>query len=272
MRIDVRPPAVAGHFYPADPDRLRALIDELLAAVPRERRRCRAVVVPHAGLVYSGACAAAVFGRLAPVSTVVILAPNHSGCCESPGASLWDRGAFATPLGTVPIDASFAAALMQRSHLACHDPVAHRVEHAIEVELPFLQVVMPSASIVPIVVAWDDWPRTRDFAESLAACVAARTDVLVVASSDMTHYEPAAAAARKDRAALEVMARLDGAGLLDVCRRGHITMCGRVPAAVAIEAARRLGAAGADVVDYRHSGMVSGEEERVVGYAGVMFS
>ena len=268
---DVRPPAVAGQFYPEDPAELTDLVLGFLRGVPAEARSVRGAMVPHAGLVYSGACAAQVLGRLAVPATVVIIAPNHSGAGEPGKAALWARGAFRTPLGLVPIAEPLADRLATGSALIAEDRGAHRWEHAIEVELPFLQVLAPGTKIVPLVLAWDDWPSSRQLAHELAAVLAAWPEpVLLLASSDMTHYEPAEVAARKDAVALGHLERLDAEGLLHACAAGHITMCGRVPAAVVAEATRLLGATTGTVVDYRHSGLVNGDDESVVGYAGVL--
>lgn len=220
--------------------------------------------------MYSGKCAGAVFGRVSWPGTIVILAPNHTGVCESPGASLWRSGAFETPLGLVSIDEPFAAALESACDLVAHDPSAHRAEHAIEVELPFVSACAPAAKIVPLVVGWSDWPRSERLAAALADVTAAHHDCVFLASSDMTHYESAAAAARKDQLAFAAIEALDGRGLLDVCTREQISMCGRAPAAIVLDAARRLGATSAQVVDYRHSGFVTGSTGSVVSYAGVL--
>jgi len=203
---------------------------------------------------------------------IVILAPNHTGVCRAPGgASLWEDGAFRTPLGDVPVDAPCAAALRAASPLVGHDHDAHRGEHAIEVLLPFLQVLRPDARIVPLVLAWDAWDRASELGNALASVVReAAEPILLVASSDLNHYEPAAVTEQKDARALEAVTALDGAELLARCRRERISMCGRGPAAVVIAAARALGATRADVVDYRHSGWVSGDDSQVVGYGGVV--
>lgn len=232
---------------------------------------CRAVIAPHAGYVYSGPTAAAVFARVAFPALVVILAPNHTGVCDADGGvSLWESGAFRTPLGDVPVDAAFAADLHVATPLVGVDHRAHRAEHAIEVELPFLQKARPDARIVPLVLAWDGWAEARSLGETLARLVrSAAEPVLLLASSDLNHYESAAIAERKDARALEAVTALDGAELLKRCRTEHISMCGRGPAAVVLAAARALGATRADVVDYRHSGWASGDIARVVGYAGV---
>ena len=203
---------------------------------------------------------------------IVILAPNHTGVCRAPGgASLWEDGAFRTPLGDVPVDAPCAAALRAASPLVGLDHDAHRGEHAIEVLLPFLQVLRPDARIVPLVLAWDAWDRASELGNALASVVReAAEPILLVASSDLNHYEPAAVTEQKDARALEAVTALDGAELLARCRRERISMCGRGPAAVVIAAARALGATRADVVDYRHSGWVSGDDSQVVGYGGVV--
>jgi AmmeMemoRadiSam system protein B len=267
-------PAVAGRFYPDDPASLRSLVESLLAEAPGESAPARGAIVPHAGLVYSGACAARVFRRLALPPLVVVLAPNHTGRCTAPGgASAWIGGAFATPLGRVTVDHAFLSRLAERCSLVMHDPAAHRAEHAVEVELPFLQVCSPAALLAPLVLAFDDWESCERLAGELAATVAEwPAPVLLLASSDMTHYEPAAQAERKDRLALEAVRRLDGRALLDTCRRQQVTMCGRAPAAVVLEATRRLGATQAELVDYRHSGWVTGDDDSVVGYAGVVIA
>lgn len=269
---DVRAPAVAGTFYPAVPAELEDLIRRLLGDLVDQRRAVRGAIVPHAGLVYSGACAAAVFRQIAVPSVVVVLAPNHTGRLGAPGgASAWMRGALQTPLGQVPVAAEFLSALASRCALVAHDPIAHRYEHAVEVELPFLQVLAPSASVAAIVLAFDDWPSCRELGTALAHTVRAWPEpVLLLASSDMTHYEPADACARKDRLALAAVSRLDGEELLAVCRREHVSMCGRAPAATVLEAVRLLGGADAEVVDYRHSGWVTGDHSSVVAYAGVL--
>jgi len=271
---DIRLPAVAGAFYPADPRQLQAMIEGFLAEW-RHRGRpvpVRGAMVPHAGLVYSGICAASVFSRIRVPDTVVILSPNHRGIGTSPtGISLWARGAFSTPLGEVPVDADFAAELLERCPLVHEDRTAHLPEHGIEVELPFLQTVAPHASIVPVVLIPDAWRICLRLAEVLAEMAEARSGrVLILASSDMNHFEPATVAADKDAQALAALEALDGEQLLRVCHARGISMCGRAPAAIMAEVARRLGARQARVIDYRHSGMVSGDFDSVVGYAAAI--
>lgn len=269
---DVRAPAVAGSFYPAAPSELKALIERLVAPVAPTPRAVRGAIVPHAGLVYSGACAGVVFRQIAIPSVVVVLAPNHTGRLGAPGgASAWMRGGFQTPLGTLCVAEPFLAALAERCELVAHDPLAHRQEHAVEVELPFIQLLAPAATVAPIVLAWDEWSYCQELGQALAETVRAWPDaVLLLASSDMTHYEPAETCARKDRLALAAVQKLDGRELLAICHREHVTMCGRAPAATVLEAARQLGATAAEVVDYRHSGWVTRDASSVVAYAGVI--
>ena len=269
----LRAPAVSGRFYPGAKAELADAVATLLAGARADPpAAARAAIVPHAGYAYSGPTAARVFARLTLPSLIVILAPNHTGVCRAPGgASLWEAGAFRTPLGDVPVDAPFAAALREASPLVGVDHEAHRSEHAVEVELPFLQVLRPDARIVPLVLAWDAWEPARELGAALARVVGeAHEPVLLLASSDLNHYEPAAVSERKDARALEAVTALDGAELLARCRRERISMCGRAPAATVLAAARALGAARADVVDYRHSGWVSGDDSQVVGYGGVV--
>jgi AmmeMemoRadiSam system protein B len=264
---------VSGRFYPGARAELAAAVAALLKdAGSSAPAPCRAAIVPHAGYLYSGPTAAAVFARVALPALIVILAPNHTGVCRAPGgASLWEEGSFRTPLGDVPVDAPCAAALRAASPLVGVDHHAHRAEHAIEVVLPFLQVLRPDARIVPLVLAWDVWDAAHALGEALARLVGEmREPVLIIASSDLNHYESAAVTEQKDARALEAVTALDGAELLARCRRERISMCGRGPVATVLAAAGALGATRADVVDYRHSGWVSGDDSQVVGYGGVV--
>lgn len=277
--MSVRAPAVSGRFYPSDPVELRAVVATLLAdarpAVRPSGRPAVAVIAPHAGYIYSGATAARVFARIEVPALAVVLAPNHTGVVSAPtGISLWEAGAFRTPLGEVAIDAPAARALQEMSGGAVVvDHEAHRAEHAVEVELPFLQVLRADVRVVPLVLAWDGWDRARALADVLVRFVgAAGEPVLLLASSDLNHYEPAGVTEQKDATVLDAIRALDGEELLARCKRERVSMCGRGPAAVVLAAARALGATRAEVVDYRHSGWVSGDNARVVGYAGVVIS
>ena len=269
----VRAPAVSGRFYPGTGAQLERAVRSLLDAVPAGvPAPARAAVVPHAGYPYSGLTAAHVFARLEIPPLVIVLAPNHTGVCRAPGgASLWEAGAFRTPLGEAAVDERFAAALLAASPLVGVDHAAHAQEHAAEVEVPFLQVRRHDARIVPLILAWDEWPACRALGEALAGLVARWTELtLLLASSDLNHYEPAAVSERKDRSALEAVAALDGEELLRRCKSERISMCGRAPTATVLAAARALGATRGEIVHYSNSGLVTGDDDAVVGYGGVV--
>ena len=269
----VRAPAVSGRFYPGTRAQLERAVRSLLDAVPAGvPAPARAAVVPHAGYPYSGLTAAHVFARLEIPPLVIVLAPNHTGVCRAPGgASLWEAGAFRTPLGEAAVDERFAAALLAASPLVGVDHAAHAQEHAAEVEVPFLQVRRHDARIVPLILAWDEWPACRALGEALAGLVARWMEpTLLLASSDLNHYEPAAVNERKDRRALEAVAALDGEELLRRCKSERISMCGRAPTATVLAAARALGATRGEIVHYSNSGLVTGGGDAVVGYGGVV--
>lgn len=226
--------------------------------------------MPHAGYLYSGTSAAQVFSRIEWTPTVVLLAPNHTGLGNA-FASAWSKGAFETPLGAVPVAEEFIARLEERSDLVRDDRVAHLKEHAVEVELPFLAHLAPHVSIVPIIISDVDWESCRQLAMDLTSVIQCwPEDVTLLASSDMTHFQSAQEAQRRDTMALECIERLDGKRLLETCRRESISMCGRAPAAVVLEASKALGATRAEVVDYRNSAEVTGDEDSVVAYAGIV--
>lgn len=269
-----RQPAVAGLFYPAEPARLLSTVRSLLEEMPAQPAVARAAIAPHAGYVYSGRTAARVFAGLAVPRRVIVVAPNHTGQGESRhGGSVLALGSMLTPMGEVPVDEPLAARLLAECPLLEDDPAAHRREHAVEVELPFLLARQPDVTVVPVVLGWGDWTRTRQLGEALAAVVREQPEpVLLLASSDMNHYEAADVNARKDRLALVEVERLDGEALLAVTRHHRITMCGRVPSAAVCHAARLLGASRADVVHYSHSGEVTGDHSSVVSYAGVLIA
>jgi MEMO1 family protein len=267
-----RTPAVSGTFYPALPGRLRADVRGFLDQGTAPPRRALGILVPHGGYMYSGATAGAAFAAVEVPATCIILAPNHTGRGRArQGGSLLIDTAYRTPLGNVEPDGELGAELQRRAHpLLIEDPLAHADEHGVEVLLPFLQMRHEGVRVVPLVLGWDDWERTRRLAHVIHDVISGRDDVLLVASSDMNHYEPASASTDKDAEALERIVALDGEGLLEVTRARHISMCGRVPVACALEVARRAGLARAEVVGYSHSGLINGNHDRVVGYAAAL--
>lgn len=269
--LDVRPTAVAGTFYPDDPARLDREVAGLLA--PSQRRgpqvaRARlGVVAPHAGYVYSGGVAGAVYAATVVPDDVVVLAPNHTG--RGRRRALWARGAFALPGGEVPVDEPLARKLLAdgAADLA-DDREAHLREHALEVQLPFLRARNPRLRVVPVVLGPLDAAACVSLGEALARDLP--DGALVVASSDMSHYLDDAATRVIDRRAIDRLLALDPEGLHATVEREGITMCGYVPATVMLAFARARGATAAMLVDYATSGDAFGDRARVVGYAGVV--
>jgi AmmeMemoRadiSam system protein B len=263
-----RKPAVAGRFYPATAERLSAFLN---TAVPADPAPVRAVgvVAPHAGYVYSGAVAGKVFGRVQVPDSVILLGPNHTGLGTK--ASIVSRGAWLTPLGPVPIHEGLADALKAACPVLEEDFLAHAHEHSLEVELPFLQHRNPAVRVVPIAFMLRGVEEILEAGQAIGEAVAAWPEpVLLVASSDMTHYEPHETAKEKDTRAVERVLALDARGLLDTVKRFGISMCGVIPTALLLTAARHLGATGGELVAYATSGDASGDFERVVGYAGMV--
>ena len=266
----VRHPAVAGRFYPRDEKSLREDVRTYLSPTA-EAKPIRAVgcIVPHAGYMYSGHVAGAVFAKLEIPKVCLVMCPNHTGMGRA--LAIVSEGAWETPLGNVPIDSAFAAALKQRCSLLQEDSAAHRSEHAAEVELPFLQMRQPGLQFVPIALGTGQFEALAQLGDAIADVIAAHNgEVLIVASSDMNHYESDAVTRVKDRSAIEPILRLDARALYDVVMQQDISMCGFGPAVAMLTAAKELGATSAELVKYATSGDVSGDRDQVVGYAGVI--
>ncbi|MCS6799650.1 MAG: AmmeMemoRadiSam system protein B [Myxococcota bacterium] len=263
----LRAAAVAGRFYPAEPDRLEAVVRSLLAT-DREPERALAVVVPHAGYVYSGAIAGETFARVHVPPVAVVLGPNHTGLGAR--AAVVCRGQFAIPGAALAIQEEYACALRDAAGLE-EDALAHAREHSLEVQLPLLRGRNPDVSIVPICLSWHDAHACVRMGEALARALSAHRDrVLLVASTDMNHYLPDDVTRERDARALEPLLRLDAEGLHATVEREGISMCGVIPTTVVLAAARALGARRAELVRYGTSGDAFGERDRVVGYAGVV--
>jgi AmmeMemoRadiSam system protein B len=264
----LRTPAVAGQFYPRSPEELRAFLQQAVPH-PETPQAAFGVVAPHAGYIYSGAVAGAVFGRVQVPDTVLLLGPNHTGAGTP--ASIVSSGAWATPLGTAAIDTGLAEALKGACPLLEEDTRAHAREHSLEVQLPFLQFRNPAVKIVPVAFMLRSFEEVEQVGRAIAAVLAAWPEaVLVVASSDMTHYESRADAERKDRLAIERVLAVDPAGLLATVRDHGISMCGVIPTAVLLAAATARGATCGELVRYATSGDVTGDHRQVVGYAGLV--
>jgi AmmeMemoRadiSam system protein B len=277
-----RPPACAGRFYEGTAERLQAQVQALLEP-DAPRLPARAVVCPHAGLMYSGAVAGAVYSRITIPSTVILVGPNHTG--YGPPLSVYSEGEWLLPGGAVPIAADLARALLARCPRAQSDHLAHQYEHCLEVQLPFLRALRPDIQILPIVVGFRDLEACRTLGLALAAIIEeAPTPPLLIASTDLTHCGPGfgqsppsgltaeAFAHRQDRLALDAVQTLDGERLHRTVEEHQITMCGYVPSTAVLFAAKALGAGKASVVRYATSADVSGDVDRVVGYGGAILT
>ena len=267
--LDVRQPAVAGRFYPGGADELRAEVVKLLGGEPTGGgRRHFGVVAPHAGYVYSGPIAGKIFADTIVPRRVVVLAPNHTG--RGARAAVWARGAFALPGDSVPVDEELAARLIEAGVGFVADREAHRSEHALEVELPFLRARNPAAVVTPVILGGLDGDECVGLGRTLAELVAALDEeVLVVASSDMSHYLPDDVTRTVDEQAIAPMLVCDPARLYDVVEREEISMCGILPATLMLSYARARGATSGTLVAYGTSGDTFGDRDRVVGYAGI---
>lgn len=265
-----RQPAVAGQFYPGSEEQLHDALSQLIPA-NLSPLPVKGIISPHAGYIYSGAIAGQLFSHIAIPRTVLIIGPNHHGAGEA--AALYPDGEWLTPLGVTAINPRLNALLRKHGRYLRNDIVAHRNEHSLEVQLPFLQYLRPDVTITALCIGHGDYAPLREIGLGIAAAIREfGEEVLIVASSDMTHYESADTARQKDTLALERAVALDGKGLLEVCRSRGITMCGVVPATVMIEAALQLGALKGELVAYGNSGDVSGDNRQVVGYAAVTVS
>ena len=265
----LRHPAVAGRFYPGDPDDLRAEARDYLSQTTQATVKAIGCVAPHAGYMYSGHVAGTVFARIEIPECCVVLCPNHTGMGRA--LAVMSDGDWQTPLGDVPLDAQLAAALKERFPSLQEDSAAHRAEHGAEVELPFLQLRQPKLRFLPIALGTAQFEVLAGLGAALAEVIASQDEpVLIVASSDMNHYESDAITRAKDHRAIERILTLDARGLFDAVTQQNISMCGFGPAVAMLTAARQLGAKSAELVKYATSGDVSGDRDMVVGYAGIV--
>lgn len=266
----IRLPAVAGRFYPSDPEELSRQLRHFLE-VPgsTEKMRAKACLVPHAGYKYSGHVAGAVYGRLQLTKTLLIVGPRH--CPPGGPLAIFSDGRWRTPLGEAQIESHLAADLKRACPLLAEDSVAHRNEHSLEVQLPFLQHLVPDVRFVPVALGTVRLRELEQLGRAIAEVLAARSEeVLLVATSDMNHYEDDKTTRVKDRKALDKVLALDPRGLYDVVSRESISMCGFGPVVTMLTAARELGATEAELVRYATSGDVTEDRDEVVGYAGVI--
>lgn len=267
----LRHPAVAGQFYPANPRELSNLVHQCLqqeSPVPKER--VKGCLVPHAGYAYSGRVAGAVFARIEVPPKVIVLGVRHFPRGEN--AAILSDGAWRTPLGDLPIDSQLAQACKEQCPILKEDAIAHAQEHSLEVQLPFLQVLQPAAKFVPIALGTISFEELERIGEAIARVIASsQEEILLLATSDLNHYEDEQTTQRKDASAIARLEAMDPRGLYDTCRKESISMCGLGPAVAAVVAFRSLGVLRAQTVMHATSAAVSGDYRRVVGYAGLIF-
>jgi MEMO1 family protein len=264
----IREAAYSGQFYPGNKSQLKSIVESF---VNQEGKKEEAVglLAPHAGYIYSGAVVGAVLSRVKIPETVIILGPNHTGLGVP--FSIMSEGTWITPLGEVEIDSVLAKKLIELTPYLEADRAAHDHEHSVEVQVPFLQYFRPEVKIVPIVVGSGESKILKEIGLAIAKAInELKKDVLIFASSDMSHYESQGQAQKKDRMAIDAILNLEGDELLKRIQRENISMCGYAPAYVMITASCELGAGNAELVKYMTSGDTTGDYNQVVGYAGVI--
>ena len=268
----LRSPAVAGQFYPGNKASLVNSHNNLIPDIPHEdKKEALAVISPHAGYMYSGGVAGETIARVKVPESVIILGPNHTG--HGVPVALMDHGAWEMPMGEVEINSELAAVIAENSSQIQIDEVAHRFEHSLEVQVPFLQYMQKKLTITPLVVSHVSYQTCVSVGNGLAEAVKSYgKPVLIVASTDMTHYESRESAGSKDGMALERIMALDPEGLYNTVVNNRISMCGIMPTTVSLVAALELGATKAELIRYTDSGEASGDTSRVVGYAGLVVS
>ena len=268
----LRLPAVAGRFYPSDPRELTALVREY--SQPDSQHppiSVRACLVPHAGYVYSGHVAGAVFARVVLPERIIVLGVRHYPRGEA--AAILSNGAWRTPLGDAPIDPALAEELRRECPLLRDDSVAHSGEHSLEVQVPFLQVLAPGFSFVPVALGTVRFESLVSVGEAIARVLRnSKESILLLTTSDLNHYEDDATTRVKDQKAIDRLLELDPRGLYDVCRNEEISMCGLGPAVAMLTVLNALGAQKSELVKHATSADVSGDHSQVVGYAGMIFS
>jgi len=270
--MQVRPPAVAGTFYEADPAQLRAQVGACIAAnppAPAEKQPFVGAVVPHAGLVYSGHVAAAFYIQAALPKRFIILCPNHTGAGHF--AAINADGAWRTPFGNAAIDAPLADALMQRTKLLAEDSRAHAREYSLEVQLPFLQQILGDGfTFVPICLGAHRFDYCEEIGEVIASVVVDQQEpVGILASSDLNHYEDQQSTLRKDQLAIDQVLALDPQELWRTVDEFDVSMCGFIPTTAMLIAAKKLGATSARLLKHATSGDINGDYSHVVGYCSV---
>lgn len=265
----IRKPAVCGQFYASSTQKLKEDLERLIEKRAKKEAAI-GCILPHAGYIYSGSVAGKTVARLKIKENAVLIGPNHRA---GKAHSLMSQGFWLTPLGRVEINSSLASSIMSKSAHLSDDASPHSGEHSLEVVMPFLQYLKSDIKIVPILVTESEFSVYQEIAQSIACAIREsnlQDSTLIVASSDMTHYETCESANNKDKAAIRAMEKLDAAELINTVKRLNISMCGAAAAAIALLTAKILGAKSAELASYQTSAEVTGDYRSVVGYAGMI--
>ncbi|MBP7217164.1 MAG: AmmeMemoRadiSam system protein B [Candidatus Omnitrophica bacterium] len=272
MEQITRKAVVAGTFYPSTGNEIRKQIATFLSG-NQKARHAIACMVPHAGYMYSGQVAAETLASITMTDTAILIGPNHTGYGKA--YSIMSNGTWQTPLGDITIDTPVAKTLLTTSKYLEDDATAHAREHSLEVELPLLQYFKPDIKVIPITLMAEDTSNLKSIGIEIADAIRKmnrQNSILVVASSDMTHYESQESARAKDTLAIEAIVALDEDKLAATVRKSNISMCGWTAAVTMLAAAKALGARTAQLIRYQTSGDITKDTESVVGYAGITIS
>ncbi|THB70131.1 MAG: AmmeMemoRadiSam system protein B [Desulfobulbaceae bacterium] len=269
---NLREPAVAGRFYPDSARVLEQTVNELMPLPPVKALipSPHAIICPHAGYLYSGKLAAQTIASVKIPESVILLGPNHHGQGAPVALSKRDWNMVDS---IVPINHGLIDAMKAQNSAITISETAHRFEHSLEVQIPLLRACQPALRIAPMVISQISLALCEEVGRAIATTIMqSKEDVLIVVSTDMSHYESRAVASKKDQLALSAIMRLDPDELYHTVRNENISMCGYIPTTIAIFAARLLGSKEVQLIDYTDSGAVSGDTEQVVGYAGLVIN
>jgi MEMO1 family protein len=268
----VRVAAVAGSFYDSDPEHLRREVDFLLneEKAPKLKGSVRGLMSPHAGYMYSGSVAAAAYRILkgATFEAVFLVGPSHREYFN--GVTIYPGDAYQTPLGQIQINSEFRAALLRQSPIIQLSEAGHRAEHCLEVQLPFLQRILGDFSIVPLIIGNQSKENCLNLGNAIAAVIRKR-NVLLVASSDLSHYHPYDAAVELDERVISDVEAFDELELMDRLVNERDEACGGGPVVAVMRASKLLGANHSQILQYSNSGDVTGDKSAVVGYCSAAF-
>lgn len=264
----MREPIVAGKFYSGNADELKkGIVSNFIEDA--EKFEVKGVVSPHAGYVYSGAVAGATLSHIIPADTYIIIGPNHTGYGAE--VSISNEDSWRTPLGEVEVDDELRKKLLESSDKFEEDEDAHKFEHSIEVQLPFLQMLRKDFSFVPITIRSVDKNIYQELAESISKVISQLDkSVVIVASSDMTHYEPETVAKDKDYKVIQKILSLNAESIFNTVKSERVSMCGYMPVTIMVASCKKMGAKETKLIKYQTSGDITGDKSSVVGYAGIV--